>query len=92
LLIGRRLGHGRKTNGGADADAAHSYTVRSRKELILALHPDAVFAADGSYTTSAGPDATPKIILIQRTIDLDTDASGKPHTPADFYSRYRGGG
>src|SRR5690348_13678460 len=30
------------TNGGAKADAAHTYTVTSRTELVQALYPDAV--------------------------------------------------
>lgn len=72
------------TTGGALADAAHTYTVRNRSQLILALYPDAVIAADGGWTSAAGPDDTPKVILVRGTIDLSTNALGRPLGYQDF--------
>ena len=51
-----RAGDTSVTNGGAAADKAHVYTVTNRRELILALYPDAVIAADGSFYTTADLD------------------------------------
>jgi pectate lyase len=62
--------------GGAAADAAHTYTVRNRAELVAALFGKA--NADPALDT---PDNTPKIILIQGTIDLNADADNKSTSP-----------
>jgi pectate lyase len=67
---------GGPTNGGAEADADHIYTVTNRTELVQALYPDAVIAEDGTFTSANGPDATPKIIFIQGTISLSTNRAG----------------
>jgi pectate lyase len=72
------------TTGGHGADAAHIYTVASRRELIMALYPDAVMAPDGSWTSAAGADATPKIIYIKGTINLSENVAGKELTYEDY--------
>lgn len=68
---------GGATNGGADADAAHVFTVTNRAELVQALYPDAVIAADGTFTSANGPDPTPKIILVKGKISLSTNQAGE---------------
>ncbi|WP_079127168.1 pectate lyase family protein [Streptomyces sp. TP-A0874] len=64
------------TTGGADADAAHVFTVRTRGELVRAL-------GDG--------DPTPRVIRVAGTIDANTDDRGRPLDCADYatdgYSR-----
>lgn len=75
------------TTGGHGADAAHTFTVRNRAELIQAMYPDAVIAADGSFTSAAGADKTPKILRISGTIDLNVDASNTPITEAQYLTR-----
>jgi pectate lyase len=75
---------GRVTNGGADADAGHIYTVTNRAELVRALYPDAVIAADGTFTSANGPDRTPKIIYVQGTISLSTNLAGEELTLEDY--------
>ena len=77
-------GEQRTTNGGAKADAAHVYTVKNRTELVRALYPDAVLADDGSFTSESGADPTPKIIYVQGTISLSTNAAGKELTLEDY--------
>lgn len=72
------------TNGGANADSLHTYTVSNRNELLKALQPDVVIAADGSYTSVKGVDATPKIIYVKGTISLNTNAAGVELTEADY--------
>ncbi|MER7175911.1 hypothetical protein ABT367_31290 [Streptomyces mesophilus] len=57
------------TTGGAAADDAHVFTVRTRAELVRAL--------DG------GSD-TPKIIKVAGTIDANTDDRGRPLDCADY--------
>lgn len=57
------------TTGGAAADDAHVYTVRTRKELVAAL---------------AGGDATPKIIYVEGVIDGNTGDSGAALSCADY--------
>ncbi|MEU3607766.1 polysaccharide lyase family 1 protein [Streptomyces sp. NPDC035033] len=59
---------GSGTTGGAAADPAHVYTVRTRAELVRALD---------------GGSATPKIIRIAGTIDADTDDAGRRLSCAD---------
>ncbi|MCF4139374.1 polysaccharide lyase family 1 protein [Streptomyces sp. Tue 6430] len=61
---------GTGTTGGAKADAAHTFTVSTRAQLVKAL---------GSAT-----DTTPRIIKVSGTIDANTDASGKKLTCADY--------
>lgn len=75
---------GRITNGGADADADHVYTVTNRTELVRALYPDAVIADDGTFTSENGPDPTPKLIYIQGTISLSTNLAGDELTLEDY--------
>lgn len=61
---------GSGTTGGAKADAAHTFTVSTRAQLVKAL---------GSAT-----DTTPRIIKIKGTIDANTGDSGKKLTCADY--------
>ncbi|MEH0629207.1 MULTISPECIES: pectate lyase family protein [Streptomyces] len=63
---------GSGTTGGAKADAAHTFTVSTRAQLVKAL---------GSAT-----DTTPRIIKIKGTIDANTNDSGKKLTCADYAS------
>lgn len=77
-------GESASIKGGAGADAAHTYTVMNRNELVRALYPDAVIAPDGSFTSANGADATPKIIYVKGTISLNTNASGFEQTEADY--------
>lgn len=75
---------GKVTNGGADADASHVYTVTNRTELVKALYPDAVIADDGTFTSTNGADATPKIILVKGKISLSTNLAGEELTLEDY--------
>ncbi|MEU3291999.1 polysaccharide lyase family 1 protein [Streptomyces longwoodensis] len=61
---------GTGTSGGAKADAAHTFTVSTRAELVKAL---------GSVS-----DTTPRVIKVKGTIDANTDASGRKLTCADY--------
>ncbi|MFF8382044.1 pectate lyase family protein [Streptomyces kanasensis] len=61
---------GTGTTGGTKADAAHTFTVSTRAQLVKAL---------GSVT-----DTTPRIIKIKGMIDANTDDSGKKLTCADY--------
>ncbi|MGW2615598.1 pectate lyase family protein [Streptomyces sp. NPDC001500] len=61
---------GTGTTGGAKADAAHTFTVSTRAELVKAL---------GSAT-----DTTPRIIKVKGMIDANTDDAGKKLTCADY--------
>ncbi|WP_460067788.1 pectate lyase family protein [Streptomyces sp. YKOK-I1] len=63
---------GTGTTGGTKADAAHTFTVSTRAQLVKAL---------GSAT-----DTTPRIVKIKGTIDANTDDSGKKLTCADYAS------
>lgn len=72
------------TNGGADADEAHTYVVTNRTELVRALYPDAVIADDGSFTSANGSDDTPKIIYVRGTISLNTNLAGRELTLEDY--------
>ena len=63
---------GTGTTGGTKADAAHTFTVSTRAELVKAL---------GSTS-----DTTPRIIKIKGTIDANTDDSGKKLTCSDYAS------
>lgn len=76
------------TQGGAAADAAHTYTVTTRAELIKALYGDAKIASDGTFTkndgTAATVDNTAKIIYVSGTISLNTDGNNKELTEADY--------
>ncbi|MEC5397973.1 pectate lyase family protein [Uliginosibacterium sp. H1] len=65
------------TTGGHGAAAAQTYTVTTRAQLIKALMPDAVIAANGTFTSAAGPDATKKIIYVKGKINLSHDGSGR---------------
>ncbi|WP_344425195.1 pectate lyase family protein [Streptomyces lavendulocolor] len=61
---------GTGTTGGTKADAAHTFTVSTRAQLVKAL---------GSVS-----DTTPRIIRINGMIDANTDDSGKKLTCADY--------
>ncbi|MGW0331639.1 pectate lyase family protein [Streptomyces sp. NPDC003011] len=61
---------GTGTTGGAKADAAHTFTVSTRAQLVKAL---------GSVS-----DTTPRIIKVTGTIDANTDDTGKKLTCADY--------
>jgi pectate lyase len=61
---------GAGTTGGAKADAAHTFTVSTRAQLVKAL--------------GSASDTTPRIVKIKGTIDANTDDSGKKLTCADY--------
>ncbi|MEU4465997.1 polysaccharide lyase family 1 protein [Streptomyces sp. NPDC024017] len=61
---------GTGTTGGTKADAAHTFTVSTRAQLVKAL---------GSVS-----DTTPRIIKVDGMIDANTDDSGKKLTCADY--------
>ncbi|MEU1178929.1 polysaccharide lyase family 1 protein [Streptomyces sp. NPDC005820] len=63
---------GTGTTGGTKADAAHTFTVSTRAQLVKAL---------GSTS-----DTTPRIVKIKGTIDANTDDSGKKLTCSDYAS------
>ncbi|MFI2425842.1 polysaccharide lyase family 1 protein [Streptomyces sp. NPDC018955] len=63
---------GTGTTGGTKADAAHTFTVSTRAQLVKAL---------GSVS-----DTTPRIIKVNGMIDANTDDSGKKLTCADYAS------
>lgn len=63
---------GTGTTGGTKADAAHTFTVSTRAQLVKAL---------GSTS-----DTTPRIIKIKGTIDANTNDAGKKLTCADYAS------
>lgn len=58
------------TRGGADANEANVFTVTNRKEMVAAL---------------AGGSATPKIIYVQGTIDMNVDDNNIP-VGMDYYA------
>ena len=58
------------TTGGSAATAARTVTVTSRRELLAAL---------------AWPDATPKLIHVKGTIDLNVDDNNNPLTCLNYY-------
>ncbi|MEU8649525.1 polysaccharide lyase family 1 protein [Streptomyces sp. NPDC048737] len=61
---------GTGTTGGAKADAAHTFTVSTRAQLVKAL--------------GSASDTTPRIIKVSGTIDANTNDSGKKLTCADY--------
>ncbi|MFF8289033.1 polysaccharide lyase family 1 protein [Streptomyces sp. NPDC016309] len=61
---------GTGTTGGTKADAAHTFTVSTRAQLVKAL--------------GSASDTTPRIIKINGMIDANTDDSGKKLTCADY--------
>ncbi|MFF3847280.1 polysaccharide lyase family 1 protein [Streptomyces sp. NPDC002328] len=63
---------GTGTTGGSKADAAHTFTVSTRAELVKAL--------------GSASDTTPRIIKVKGTIDANTDDAGKKLTCADYAS------
>ncbi|MDR6979737.1 pectate lyase [Streptomyces sp. 3330] len=63
---------GTGTTGGAEADAAHTFTVSTRAQLVKAL--------------GSASDTTPRIIKVKGTIDANTDDAGKKLTCADYAS------
>jgi pectate lyase len=60
----------RGTTGGATATASRTHTVTNRKELLAAL----------GY-----PDATPKLIQVKGSIDLNVDDNNAALTCRDYY-------
>ncbi len=75
------LGH-TGTTGGVTADAAHTYTVTNRNELLAALYTNLVINNDGSFTGTV--DSTPKIIYIDGTINLNMNKALVEQTEADY--------
>ncbi|WP_416977822.1 pectate lyase family protein [Streptomyces sp. T028] len=63
---------GTGTTGGTKADAAHTFTVSTRAELVKAL--------------GSASDTTPRIVKIKGTIDANTNDAGKKLTCADYAS------
>ncbi|MEU1512585.1 polysaccharide lyase family 1 protein [Streptomyces sp. NPDC005811] len=63
---------GTGTTGGTKADAAHTFTVSTRAQLVKAL--------------GSASDTTPRIVKIKGTIDANTDDSGKKLTCSDYAS------
>ncbi|MGW7461310.1 pectate lyase family protein [Streptomyces sp. NPDC054797] len=61
---------GTGTTGGTKADAAHTFTVSTRAQLVKAL--------------SSVSDTKPRVIKINGMIDANTDDSGKKLTCADY--------
>ncbi|MFI9170706.1 polysaccharide lyase family 1 protein [Streptomyces lincolnensis] len=63
---------GTGTTGGTKADAAHTFTVSTRAQLVKAL--------------GSASDTTPRIIKVKGTIDANTDDSGKKLSCANYAS------
>ncbi|MFD7688272.1 polysaccharide lyase family 1 protein [Streptomyces sp. NPDC059781] len=63
---------GTGTTGGTKADAAHTFTVSTRAQLVKAL--------------GSASDTTPRIIKVNGMIDANTDDRGKKLTCADYAS------
>ena len=63
------------TTGGSAADAAHTTVVRTRAELVAAL---------GGDNAANGTNATPKIVYVAGTVDLNTDDTGRRITCDDY--------
>jgi pectate lyase len=66
------------TTGGSNAAPDHVYTVTNRRELIAALN-------DGVYPPPSTPSATPKIIYIDDSIDVNVDDNNQPLACEDYY-------
>ncbi|MFE1317405.1 polysaccharide lyase family 1 protein [Kitasatospora phosalacinea] len=64
------------TTGGSKADAAHTFTVSTRAQLVAAL---------GGDNSRNGSDATPKIIYVSGVVDLNADDSGR-HLDCSAYA------
>ncbi|GAA0662979.1 polysaccharide lyase family 1 protein [Kitasatospora atroaurantiaca] len=64
------------TTGGSAAGTGYTRLVRTRAELVAAL---------GGDNAGNGSDATPKIVYIEGTIDLNTDDTGR-HLGCDDYA------
>lgn len=64
---------GTGTTGGAGADADHVYVVDTRAELVEALRPG---------------DGRPRIVVVEGTIDANSDASGAHLDCQDYYPGY----
>jgi pectate lyase len=63
---------GTGTTGGTKADAAHTFTVSTRAQLVKAL--------------GSASDTTPRIIKVKGTIDANTDDAGKKLSCANYAS------
>jgi len=63
------------TTGGVAADAAHVFVVTNRTELVQAL---------GGNNKTNGANATPKIVMVQGSIDGNTDDAGQPLSCAAY--------
>ncbi len=70
------------TTGGVTADAAHTYTVTNRNELLAALYTNLVISNSGSFTGTL--DNTPKIIYIEGTVNLNMNKALVEQTEADY--------
>lgn len=71
------------TTGGAAADAAHTFTVRNRNELLRALYGSSVtIKTNGSFSGTL--DNTPKMIYVDGTISLNVNADLVEQTEADY--------
>ncbi|WKB51755.1 pectate lyase [Eleftheria terrae] len=64
--------------GGQGADAAHTFHVRTRRQLIEALY------GPGGDPRTATPDNTPKLIYVHGTVDLGSDDTGRPLAAEDY--------
>lgn len=65
------------TTGGAAATPDHVYTVRTRRELIMALNL-------GEYKPTS-TNNTPKIIYVDGVIDMNVDDNNEPLACEDYY-------
>lgn len=63
------------TTGGAAADEAHVFVVTNRTELVQAL---------GGDNKTNGGNATPKIVMVEGTIDGNVDDAGQPLSCDDY--------
>jgi pectate lyase len=68
------------TTGGSQAVPSQVYVVTNRAELIAALN-NGVF----SSTSPSTPSNEPKIIYVDRAIDMNVDDNNQPLTCEDYY-------
>ncbi|HSD37091.1 MAG TPA: pectate lyase [Rhodocyclaceae bacterium] len=70
------------TSGGDGADAAHTYTVTNRNELLAALYTGLTINADGSFSGTL--DTTKKIVYVAGTISLNVNKTLVENVEADY--------
>src|SRR4029078_477555 len=78
---------GTGTTGGTKADAAHTFTVSTRAQLVKAPRSDAATAPARAQLVKAvvsASDTPPRIIKIKGTIHANTDDAGKKLTCASY--------